>query len=46
MVHADFSRKGAFLRMAEIFPDQESNYENRKFDLIKYVPETLCVRFD
>jgi hypothetical protein len=35
MVHADFSSKGAFLRMAEIFPDQESNYENRKFDLIK-----------
>ena len=35
MAHTDFSRRGAFLRMADIFPDQESYYKDRKFDLIK-----------
>ncbi|KAH6988112.1 hypothetical protein BKA56DRAFT_630060 [Ilyonectria sp. MPI-CAGE-AT-0026] len=34
MAHADFSSRGAFLRMADIFPGQEASYENRKFDLI------------
>ncbi|KAL0937495.1 methyltransferase CmcJ [Colletotrichum truncatum] len=34
MAHSDFSKRGAFLRMADIFPGQESYYENRKFDLI------------
>jgi len=46
MAHTDFSSRGAFLRMADIFPDQESYYENKTFDLIKYVPETSCVSFD
>ena len=32
--------------MADIFPDQESYYVNKKFDLIKYVPETLCTYLD
>ena len=35
MAHADFSREGAFLRMADVFPGQELYYENRSFDLIK-----------
>ena len=41
MAHTDFSRTGAFLRMADIFPDQESYYQDRKFDLIKYVTVAL-----
>ncbi|GLI79323.1 hypothetical protein PoHVEF18_007653 [Penicillium ochrochloron] len=46
MAHTDFSARGAFLRMADIFPDQPSYYQNRKFDLIKYVPQHRCVSFD
>jgi hypothetical protein len=34
MAHTDFSKRGAFLRMADIFLEQESYYKNRNFDLI------------
>lgn len=34
--HTDFSRCGAYLRMKDIFPDQEALYRQRQFDLIKY----------
>ncbi|KAJ5873523.1 uncharacterized protein N7473_013396 [Penicillium subrubescens] len=37
MAHTDFSARGAFLRMADIFPDQTSYYQNRKFDLINLI---------
>ena len=35
--HTDFSVDGAFMRMAEAFPGQESVYRGRSFDLLKYV---------
>lgn len=38
MPHTDFSVEGAFMRMREAFPGQERHYENKDFDLIKYVP--------
>ncbi|VUC32068.1 unnamed protein product [Clonostachys rosea] len=43
--HSDFSKRGAFLRMADIFPGQESHYKKRKFNLIKYVPPQVLVYF-
>ncbi len=46
LAHTDFSRRGAFLRMADIFPGQESYHESRKFDLIKYVPKASFVFCD
>jgi hypothetical protein len=44
MAHTDFSKRGAFLRMADIFPEQDSYYKNRKFDLIKYVLSMFHLR--
>lgn len=41
MAHTDFSSRGAFLRMEDIFPDQEPYYENRKFEMLKYVYNLL-----
>jgi hypothetical protein len=35
--HTDFSVTGAFMRMKEAFPNQEEHYENKSFDLLKWV---------
>ncbi|RSL45333.1 hypothetical protein CEP54_014317, partial [Fusarium duplospermum] len=37
MPHTDFSVKGGYLRMGDVFPNQLDNYKERHFDLLKDV---------
>ena len=35
MPHTDFSVEGAFMRMQEAFPGQDTFYKSHSFDLLK-----------
>jgi hypothetical protein len=37
LAHSDYSVQGAKLALRDAFPGQEKYYENRDYDMIKYV---------